>query len=97
MTLPRITEAISPARAALLDHRLYRELRSLEQIRIFMEHHVFAVWDFMSLLKALQRGLACVETPWLPTEDPRLRRLVNEIVMGEESDVTERDEAVSQF
>jgi Protein of unknown function (DUF3050) len=94
---PGIAEAISPMREALLGHRLYRELKRIEQMRLFMEHHVFAVWDFMSLLKALQRGLTCVETAWLPMGEPRLRRLINEIVLGEESDITDCGEAISHF
>ncbi len=92
-----ISHAIVPLRQSLLTHRLYAEFKSLEQLQVFMEHHVFAVWDFMSLLKALQRGVTCVTTPWMPVGEPRLRRLVNEIVLGEESDITENGEALSHF
>lgn len=62
-----------------------------------MEHHVFAVWDFMSLLKALQRRLCCVELPWLPAADPDGCRLINEIVLAEESDDDGRGGFVSHF
>ena len=70
----------------LISHSLYDELRDEESLRIFMRAHVFCVWDFQSLLKALQRLVTCVEVPWLPTADPEARRLVNEIVLDEESD-----------
>ena len=70
----------------LESHPLYEELFDAPSLRIFMRSHVFAVWDFQSLLKALQRSVTCVEIPWLPTGDPEARRVVNEIVLDEESD-----------
>ena len=70
----------------LISHPLYDELRDEESLRIFMRSHVFCVWDFQCLLKALQRKVTCVDVPWLPTADPEARRMVNEIVLDEESD-----------
>ncbi len=78
--------ALHPLRAELVAHPLYGSLRTLADVRVFQEHHVFAVWDFMSLLKALQRALTCIEIPWRPVGDPVARRLINEIVVGEECD-----------
>ena len=92
-----LTAAIAAERRALLEHRLYGRLRTLEHLAVFMEHHVFAVWDFMSLLKALQMRLTCASVPWLPQGNAQVRRLVNEIVLGEESDVLPEGGAASHF
>ena len=88
---------IEPFRLALLGHPLYARLRSLQDLALFMECHVFAVWDFMSLLKALQQRLTCVQVPWMPVGDNHVRRLVNEIVLGEESDRTPDGTPSSHF
>jgi hypothetical protein len=77
----------SPQRDGVVGHPMYDAIDRIDDVRIFMQSHVFAVWDFMSLLKRLQRDHTCVEVPWLPTTDPRTRRLVNLIVLAEESDV----------
>ena len=69
----------------------------MEDLRIFMEQHIYAVWDFMSLLKSLQKNLTCVETPWVPKGDAATRYLINEIVVGEESDVDEDGVRTSHF
>lgn len=85
--LETLEAALKPYYQRLASHPLYASFHSIEDLRVFMEAHVFAVWDFMSLLKTLQRGLTGVDVPWLPSAFPESRRLVNEIVLGEESDV----------
>lgn len=92
-----LAQAISAERQALLGHRLYGKLHRLEDLTIFMQHHAFAVWDFMSLLKALQVRLTCARAPWLPQGHPQVRRLVNEIVLAEESDTLPGGGAASHF
>jgi hypothetical protein len=91
-----LTARLAPLRARLETHPLYARIQTARHLRIFMESHVFAVWDFMSLLKCLQRRLTCVDVPWRPTRWPESRRFLNEIVLGEESDIFE-GRAVSHF
>ena len=95
--LQHIQERLRPLKAALLNHPIYQEIDRLDSLRLFMEHHVFAVWDFMSLLKALQRRLCCVEVPWVPAVDPLGSRLINQIVLAEESDDDQQGGFASHF
>jgi hypothetical protein len=91
-----IEARIAPLRARLTTHPLYAAIRTEDQLRRFMQTHVFAVWDFMSLLKALQNKLTCTAVPWVPSAFPESRRFINEIVLGEESDQFE-GRAISHF
>ncbi|WP_112243079.1 DUF3050 domain-containing protein [Kribbella monticola] len=84
--IEQLEKAVGSARDKVVQHPLYANLDTHESLVTFMEHHVFAVWDFMSLLKSLQRELTCVTVPWIPTEHTSSRRLINDIVMVEESD-----------
>jgi Protein of unknown function (DUF3050) len=89
---------IKEKQAELTRHPVYETFNSLESIRHFMGYHVFAVWDFMSLLKALQIRLTCVSLPWRPSGYPaEMVRLINQIVLGEESDLDKNGHPVSHF
>lgn len=91
-------EKIASLSQELSYHPLYSKLTSLENIRFFMERHVFAVWDFMSLLKSLQLKLTCTTLPWRPANYPaEVVKLINEIVLGEESDVDQHGKPCSHF
>ena len=95
-SLEYLKARIEPLQARLLEHPLYKSIRTAAHLRLLMESHVFAVWDFMSLLKSLQGRLTCVNLPWTPSKLPESRRFINEIVLGEESDAFE-GRAISHF
>ena len=78
--------AVEPLRQQLGRHPVYGLVNTQQDLRVFMAHHVFPVWDFMSLVKYLQGVVAPTTMPWAPRGDAAIRRFINEIVMEEESD-----------
>lgn len=97
MKIELVKEQIEASRQELVAHPAFQWVNTVPRARHFMEAHVWAVWDFMVLLKSLQRELTCVDTYWIPKGDPAVRRLINEIVHGEESDVDQQGNATSHF
>ena len=70
----------------LSHHKLYCEINSRDNLKIFMQHHVYAVWDFMSLIKSLQQYIAPATVPWSPPKNARYANFINQLVLEEESD-----------
>lgn len=92
-----LCKTTAPLREALLEHPIYTEVNSLPRLRQFMAMHVFAVWDFMSLVKRLQREVTWQRLPWLPPSNPKISRFANEVVLGEESDLDPKGAPASHF
>ncbi len=92
-----LNETITLSRKRLLQHPLYNCINTTADLQLFMQSHVFAVWDFMSLLKALQQQLTCTTLPWKPVGDTQLRYLINEIVLAEETDMDSNGHRMSHY
>ncbi|NWB93932.1 DUF3050 domain-containing protein [Pseudomonas agarici] len=90
-------EHLEHKKTQLSEHSVFSEIHSLPLLRCFMEVHIFAVWDFMSLAKRLQQELTSLDLPWLPPKDPRAARMINEIVLDEESDARHGEGHCSHF
>ena len=97
MNTQEIKNSIEPIKQELLQHSLYKNVSSIEELHIFLEHHIFAVWDFMSLLKGLQIHLTSVSIPWKPMGNPEIRYLINEIVVAGETDLSYDGKRQSHF
>ena len=95
--IERIRERIEALRQEIIHHKVYSMIENTEDLKVFMEFHVYAVWDFMSLLKTLQNNLTCTTVPWFPVGSAETRHLINEIVVGEESDVDLYGQRKSHF
>ena len=95
--LKSVENHIAPLQKELRQHKLYSLLSEMNDVKLFMEKHIYAVWDFMSLLKALQNELTCTNSLWKPVKNAKLSRFINEIVHGEESDINELGEPKSHF
>ena len=95
--LQELQDRTSDIRQQIIGHTLFSSIHTLEDIKILMTFHIYAVWDFMSLLKTLQLKLTGVSLPWMPTSDPLTRRLINHIVLVEESDLDQDGSPISHF
>jgi len=95
--LALLHQKLVPLRTALIEHPVYKELNRIDELRIFMEHHVIAVWDFMSLAHAVRSELGGNILPWRPSPHTTGLRLIGEILLGEESDDDGRGGYISHY
>ncbi len=79
-------EFIRQLQEKLANHPIYSALETIDDLRVFMNHHVHSVWDFMSLIKYLQHAVAPARWPWTPGPDAEVQRFINELVLEEETD-----------
>ena len=91
------SSSLDSLREELFKHPVFRSVTTLPRLRVFMEYHVYPVWDFMSLLKFLQINLTTISLPWYPSNNTSTAKLINEIVAGEETDENELGKPMSHF
>ena len=96
-SIQKLQSAINPIRQQIINHPVFERISDLDDLSVFMNYHIYAVWDFMSLLKALQNKLTCTSVPWFPVGSANTRYLINEIVTGEESDVDSHGKRMSHY
>ena len=97
MKTERVIENIASTQEKLVNHKIYNRIESIDDLKLFMENHIYAVWDFMSLLKGLQTNLTCTNNPWTPVDNTEAARFINEIVLEEETDEIKGGIAISHF
>ncbi len=95
--IDHLKKEVSIHRDHLINHPIYENINSIYNLKQFMESHVYAVWDFMSLVKKLQLDLTSTSLPWQPPSNNSAARLINEIVMGEETDLNKDGNPASHF
>lgn len=67
------------------NHSIHQHINTKQQLQMYMEHQVFAVWANMSLLNYLKEEFTKTTNPWLPIGDPELRFLINKTNLQEET------------
>ena len=97
MKTQRVIENIASTQEKLVNHKIYNRIESIDDLKLFMENHIYAVWDFMSLLKGLQINLTSTNNPWTPVDNTEAARFINEIVLEEETDEIKGGIAISHF
>jgi len=90
-------ESLEETAESLRNHPIYNSINDIRDLCKFMEFHIFCVWDFMSLVKSVQMGVCSNSLPWLPPKDGDLARMMNEIMVDEESDLGLNGKPISHF
>ena len=75
------SDVIASFKEKLEQHPIYDAVATIDDLRIFMQHHVYSVWDFMSLIKYLQSQVAPTTIQWTPHGDASVRSFINELVL----------------
>lgn len=92
-----LIEKLEPLNEKLRDHALYSAITKLDHVKEFMQGHMVCVWDFMTLVTKLQEHFTCCTVPWKLKSSALTRRFINEVVLGEESDTDQNDQAISHY